>query len=820
MAGTRRRAFRLFASTNLFNKLLGFLLLCLVCSGGLAAWLITRHMTHLVYTQTQVVFEGDVRNLNAFLQQEQQRLLADATNLAHDDSLLVAVALDVVEEVQNITRDYQTLLEVHEVIVTNPQGQIISRGYDVHDRLDARLLGTAFGAIAMAGQYYMFAQVPLPASEGHSPGHVVVLQTLSNNRAFFQALRTAIGKDAILFAGKHEVGSTFAASPGQLQPTPVAAGLFTAFNRRFIGTEQKVDGIVGDVEWRVVLLQSAAPLVQAIRWVHWGTVIFTVAFIGLITVILGLFFAAHIRRPMTLIQQGLAAITQGRLTTRLDLGRRDEWRRIEQALNQMTASLMQHEAALQRKVVEATTLYEVGQEIAAQVDLDALLRLIVERARMLLEAQVSLLALRQEGSDTFRMRAHSGKVPETLASLHLRPGEGLGGRVVATGMPVVVNDYIEEFGDSPFLTAVGEAGVRAAVAVPLKTRDLVIGVLYVHSSTSHQFQADDAQLLSALADQTAIAIDKTTLYQQVREHAAELEVRVAERTHQLQEKNTELEETLLKLQEMQNQIILQEKMASLGSLTAGIAHEIKNPLNFVNNFAELSTELIQELRDDLDKHQDVFEPEAFENIEELLQDLELNLQKIHEHGKRADSIAHNMLLHSRGTAGQRESIDINAFVAESVNLAYHGLRAKDTSFNITIETDYDPSVGALDIVPQDMSRVFLNVINNACYAAHVKRQALGEGFTPTLSICTKDLGDCIAVAIRDNGNGVPVEMQDKIFQPFFTTKPTGVGTGLGLSLSYDIVTQEHHGELSFNTEIGQYTEFVITLPRQDTSVRT
>lgn len=318
------------------------------------------------------------------------------------------------------------------------------------------------------------------------------------------------------------------------------------------------------------------------------------------------------------------------------------------------------------------------------------------------------------------------------------------------------------------------------------------------------------QLFGALRDSNA----------QLEESNRTLEARVAARTRELQDKNVELEKTLIKLQEMQQQIIMQEKMASLGSLTAGIAHEIKNPLNFVNNFAELSTELTRDLRDDLEKYRDGFAPEVFENLDELLQDLELNTQKIREHGKRADSIVHNMLLHSRGTADQREPTDLNALVAESINLAYHGLRAKDASFNVTIETDYDPSVGKLSIVPQNMSRVFLNVINNACYAAHIKRQELGEDFIPTLSVRTRNLGDHLAVYVRDNGDGIPVEAQDKVFQPFFTTKPTGVGTGLGLSLIYDIVTQEHHGELCFNTEVGHYTEFVITLPRQDTSVQT
>jgi serine phosphatase RsbU (regulator of sigma subunit) len=236
----------------------------------------------------------------------------------------------------------------------------------------------------------------------------------------------------------------------------------------------------------------------------------------------------------------IAALTQGNLAMRLHLGRRDEWRLIEEALNRMSTSLAHHETALQHKVVEITTLYEIGQEIAAQVDLKALLHLIVERARSLLEAEASLLALRHEASDTFQMQAHSGRVPEALAALQLQAGEGLGGRVIATGRPMVVHDYPAEFGDSPFLTATGNAGVRAAVAAPLKTQGRVMGVLYVYSSVPNAFTEDHRQILSALADQTAIAMEKATLYQQLSAHAAELESRVQERTAQLAEANAEI----------------------------------------------------------------------------------------------------------------------------------------------------------------------------------------------------------------------------------------------------------------------------------------
>ncbi|MGK7875892.1 MAG: ATP-binding protein [Xenococcaceae cyanobacterium] len=303
------------------------------------------------------------------------------------------------------------------------------------------------------------------------------------------------------------------------------------------------------------------------------------------------------------------------------------------------------------------------------------------------------------------------------------------------------------------------------------------------------------------------------------EYNRTLEEKVSERTQ-------ELSQTLQKLKDTQAQIIAQEKLASLGALTAGIAHEIKNPLNFVNNFAELSAELTEELLQEIETQKDRLDSENREYIEEILNDLNQNAKKIKEHGKRADKIVHGMLMHSRGQPGERQLRDINVLLAESINLAYHGIRAQDPSFNITIETNYDDSLEKLNVVSQDISRVFLNVINNACYAAHEKKMRSqgmpgneGEEFAPTLSVSTKDLGERVEIRIRDNGKGIPQEVRDKIFHPFFTTKPTGKGTGLGLSISHDIVVQEHQGELRVETEVDSYTEFIIILPKTVTENR-
>jgi signal transduction histidine kinase len=273
----------------------------------------------------------------------------------------------------------------------------------------------------------------------------------------------------------------------------------------------------------------------------------------------------------------------------------------------------------------------------------------------------------------------------------------------------------------------------------------------------------------------------------------------------LEEAKAAVEATLKELKSAQAQLVHSEKMASLGELTAGIAHEIKNPLNFVNNFSEVSSELIDEMIEELEKgnNEDVFD---------IVKDLKQNLEKINNHGKRADSIVKGMLLHSRGSAGEKTPTDINDLLEQYVNLAYHGMRAQNKDFNITIERDYDKTLEKIKVVPQDISRVFLNIINNGCYAANDKKKKGSDGFSPTIKVSTKKLKDKAEIRIKDNGNGIPEKIKDKLFQPFFTTKPTGEGTGLGLSLSYDIVVKQHGGEIKIESKEGEGAEFIITLP--------
>ncbi len=273
----------------------------------------------------------------------------------------------------------------------------------------------------------------------------------------------------------------------------------------------------------------------------------------------------------------------------------------------------------------------------------------------------------------------------------------------------------------------------------------------------------------------------------------------------LQKKNTQIEQTLVQLRTTQTQLIQSEKMASLGELTAGIAHEIQNPLNFVNNFSDVNTELVDELKSEL----------AVGNTQsaiEIADDIKENEQKINHHGKRAEVIVKGMLQHSRSSSGLKELTDINKLSDEYLRLAYHGLRAKDKSFNAFTKTDFDHNIGKINIIPQDIGRVILNLINNAFYAVSAKALASADsGYEPTVSVSTKKNNGKVEIKVSDNGNGIPQKVLDKIFQPFFTTKPTGQGTGLGLSLAYDIV-KAHGGEIEVQTKEGESSEFVIQLP--------
>ncbi|MBD0366373.1 MAG: GHKL domain-containing protein [Flavisolibacter sp.] len=311
------------------------------------------------------------------------------------------------------------------------------------------------------------------------------------------------------------------------------------------------------------------------------------------------------------------------------------------------------------------------------------------------------------------------------------------------------------------------------------------GMLYVGTMT--ELREEEIKLVQSLADAFSTAYARY------------------EDFNKLEAAKRQLEITLTELEATQAQLIQKEKMASLGELTAGVAHEIQNPLNFVNNFSEVSAEQVDEIE------QAVLEGRK-EEVKALAADIRQNLQKVLYHGKRADAIVKNMLQHSRISTGQKELIDINALADEYLRLSYHGIRAKDKGFHADLQIHFDQSIGKIEVVPQDISRVLLNLFNNAFYATAEKKKQINGTYEPAVSITTKRLNDKIKIIVYDNGNGIPQKAMDKIFQPFFTTKPTGEGTGLGLSLSYDIITKGHGGELKVETKEGEFTEFIIVLP--------
>jgi signal transduction histidine kinase len=272
------------------------------------------------------------------------------------------------------------------------------------------------------------------------------------------------------------------------------------------------------------------------------------------------------------------------------------------------------------------------------------------------------------------------------------------------------------------------------------------------------------------------------------------------------------EKALRELQMAQASLVHAQKMAALGQVTAGIAHEIKNPLNFVNNFAALSVELLDELKEAA-RAVGALDPGKRAEIVETIRVLTGNLEKIVEHGRRADGIVRSMLQHSRGSSEEWQPTDLNALAEEALNLAYHGARAQDPNFDIALEHDLDSNLAPVDVVPQELTRVLLNLIGNGFYAAEKRSRESDGTYRPALKVTTREFGESVEVRVRDNGVGIPLENRDKLFQPFFTTKPTGEGTGLGLSISYEIVTQQHGGTITVDSEVGDFTEFTVRLPR-------
>jgi signal transduction histidine kinase len=342
-------------------------------------------------------------------------------------------------------------------------------------------------------------------------------------------------------------------------------------------------------------------------------------------------------------------------------------------------------------------------------------------------------------------------------------------------------------------------GFRSVALIPLVGHSGSIGIISVTRAEPGAFREEHIRLLRTFADQAVIAIENARLFSE------------------LQDRTTELAQSLEDLRVAQDRLVQTEKLASLGQLTAGIAHEIKNPLNFVNNFAALSAELTEELSEAL--KQAPLSEKLAAKVDEITSLLKENLGKVVQHGKRADAIVKRMLLHSRDGSGERRTVDINALLEESLNLAYHGARAEDSTFEITLRREFDPNAGTEDVYPQEITRVLLNLISNGFYAATKRKETAGAGFEPTLWATTRNAGRAVEISIRDNGSGIPEGVKEKIFNPFFTTKPAGEGTGLGLSICHDIIVKQHGGCIHVATVPGTFAEFTIALPRGTNRIR-
>jgi signal transduction histidine kinase/HAMP domain-containing protein len=464
---------------------------------------------------------------------------------------------------------------------------------------------------------------------------------------------------------------------------------------------------------------------------------------------------------------------------------------LEDKVEARTAELRVSNAQLDQAFENVKTLSEIGREITSTLDLEVIFTTVYQNVNKLLDASSFLIMVYNEKEQLLECKAAIEK-DERLPGFNFSTTDKNRFAVWCfdNKRPVFINDVDVEFSKYVATRSKPKAGeyVSSLIYLPLMVGGKIIGVISTQSFRKHAYTEAHLDILNNLANYTAIALDNAFAYESV--HRANRE-----------------------LKEAQNQLVQSEKMASLGQLTAGIAHEIKNPLNFINNFAELSIDLTKELVEEIDKIKAVITPATAGIMTELLNDLEHNVTKINEHGKRADSIVKGMLLHSRGKSGEKQKSNLNELLAEDLNLVYHGFRAQDSSFNVKMVTDYDPSLAPVNVVPQNISRVFLNILNNACYSLNEKTKERGGSYSPTLSVTTKDLGERVEVRIRDNGKGIPDDILAKVFNPFFTTKPTGKGTGLGLSLSYDIVVQEHKGELKVLSEPGEYAEFIITLPK-------
>ncbi|HSY57465.1 MAG TPA: ATP-binding protein [Bradyrhizobium sp.] len=555
------------------------------------------------------------------------------------------------------------------------------------------------------------------------------------------------------------------------------------------------------------IAEAYAPLYASIQ--RTGYVLFGALALAFIA---GMFLAKRMVGPIQALRSGAARIGRGDLSQRISIKTGDEVEALADQFNDMAGRLEESYADLEKKVDDRTR--ELTQALEQQTATSEVLQVIssspgelgpvfdamLQNAVRICEAKFGNMWVRE--GDKFRVVAIHGAPQEYRDAmlgdpLVLPDPQSTMGRLVSTGQVVQIDDVATAptYGMRARIATIELAKAHTLVAVPMLKDKEVVGIIGIYRQEVRPFTEKQIALVESFAAQAVIAIENTRLL------------------HELRQRTDDLSASLEDLRTAQDRLVQTEKLASLGQLTAGIAHEIKNPLNFVNNFSSVSVELLNELSEIVSAVQ--ADDKVREEIADLSDTLRDNLQKIVQHGKRADSIVKNMLLHSREGSGEHRPVDINAIVEESLNLAYHGARAERQGFNITLERSFDPAAGEVDLFPQEITRVLLNLISNGFYAA-IKRkgQAANGDFEPILAAATRNLGDRVEIRIRDNGTGIPPEVKDKMFNPFFTTKPAGEGTGLGLSISHDIIVKQHSGSISVDTEPGSFTEFKITLPRK------